>query len=72
MQFIHVTIVFRFIAGNHHPDHDTIAHFIKRFLPEIRVWFKEILLIGKEVGFVEPRSETSIYLPYTILINALC
>lgn len=47
------SIAFRFIAGNHHPDHDTIAHFRKRFLPEIKGWFKEILLIGKELGFVK-------------------
>ena len=47
------SVAFRFIAGNHHPDHDTIAHFRKCFLPEIKVWFKEILLIGKELGFVK-------------------
>ncbi len=47
------SVAFRFIAGNHHPDHDTIASFRKRFLPEIKVWFKAILLIGKELGFVK-------------------
>lgn len=47
------SVAFRFIAGNHHPDHDTIATFRKSFLPEIKVWFKEILLIGKEVGLVK-------------------
>ena len=40
------SIAFRFIAGNHHPDHDTISSFRKRFLPEI-------LFIGKELGFVK-------------------
>lgn len=47
------SVAFRFIAGNHHPDHDTISSFRKRFLPEIKTWFKEILLIGKELGVVK-------------------
>ncbi len=47
------SVAFRFIAGNHHPDHDTIATFRKRFLPEIKLWFKEILLIGRELGLVK-------------------
>lgn len=47
------SVAFRFIAGNHHPDHDTIASFRKRFLPEIKVWFRSILLIGKELGLVK-------------------
>jgi transposase len=34
------SVAFRFIAGNHHPDHDTISGFRKRFLPEIKGWFK--------------------------------
>jgi len=36
------SVAFRFVAGNHHPDHDTKSGFIKRFLPEVKVWFKEI------------------------------
>jgi transposase len=47
------SVAFRFIAGNHHPDHDTISGFRKRFLGEIKEWFKEILLIGKELGLVK-------------------
>ena len=47
------SVAFRFIAGNHHPDHDTISSFRKRFLPEIKIWFKEILLIGKELNLVK-------------------
>ena len=47
------SIAFRFISGNHHPDHDTIASFRKRFLSEIKGWFKDILLIGKELGIVK-------------------
>ncbi len=47
------SVAFRFVAGNHHPDHDTIAEFRKHFLGQIKVWFKEILLIGKELGLVK-------------------
>lgn len=47
------SVAFRFIAGNHHPDHDTISGFRKRFLGQIKGWFKEILLIGKELGLVK-------------------
>lgn len=47
------SVAFRFIAGNHHPDHDTISSFRKRFLAEIKIWFKEILLIGKELNLVK-------------------
>ncbi|TXK26419.1 IS1182 family transposase [Pontibacter qinzhouensis] len=46
------SVAFRFLAGNLHPDHDTIAAFRKRFLPQIRGWFKDILLLGKEMGLV--------------------
>ncbi len=46
-------VAFRVISGNHHPDHDTISEFSKRFLGQIKVWFKEILLIGKELGLVK-------------------
>ncbi len=47
------SVAFRFIGGNHHPDHDTLSSFRKRFLPEIKCWFKEILLIGKELGLIK-------------------
>lgn len=49
----HDSVAFRFIAGNLHPDHDTIASFRKRFLPELKGWFKDILLIGHELGLVK-------------------
>ncbi len=45
-------VTFRFISGNHHPDHDTISGFRKRVLPQLKGWFKEILLIGNELGLI--------------------
>src|SRR3972149_5824798 len=32
-------LAFRFVAGGLHPDHDTLAHFRKGFLPEIQGLF---------------------------------
>jgi len=46
------SVAFRFVAGNHYPDHDTISGFRKRFLPEVKVWFKEILLLAKNLGLL--------------------
>ena len=46
------SVAFCFVAGNHHPDHDTISGFRKRFLPEVKVWFKEILLLAKNLGLL--------------------
>ena len=39
---------FRFIAGNLHPDHDTITNFRKTFLSEIKGLFVQQLLIAHE------------------------
>ena len=47
------SIPFRFIAGNLHPDHDTIADFRKTFLPQIQGLFVEILLLAREAGYLE-------------------
>lgn len=47
------SIPFRFIAGNLHPDHDTIADFRKTFLPEIQELFVQILLLAQEEGNLE-------------------
>lgn len=47
------SIPFRFIAGGLHPDHDTIAHFRKRFLKEIKELFVQILLLAEEAGVLK-------------------
>lgn len=44
---------FRFVASGFHPDHDTIAHFRKAFLPEIQGLFVEILLLAKLAGILK-------------------
>lgn len=43
------SLAFRYIAANSHPDHDTIATFRRRFLPELTKIFVEILAIAHEM-----------------------
>lgn len=43
----------RYICGDLHPDHDTIAAFRKRFLKEIEEVFIQILLIAHEMGVLQ-------------------
>jgi transposase len=47
------SVAFRFIAANEHPDHDTIATFRRRFLPEIEKLFVEVLLLAREMGMLK-------------------
>ena len=44
------SIPFRFIAGNWHPDHDTIAHFRSRFLGQIQELFVQVLELAVTAG----------------------
>jgi transposase len=44
------SVAFRFIAANEHPDHDTIANFRRRFLPEIEALFVGVLGVAREMG----------------------
>ncbi len=44
---------YRYVAGGLHPDHDTIAHFRKTFLPELHGLFVEILLMAKLSGILK-------------------
>jgi len=47
------SVAFRFIAGNQHPDHDTIAHFRKRFIKQIEPLFVEVLKLAREMGMLK-------------------
>src|SRR5215213_700158 len=46
------SVAFRFIAVNDHPDHDTIAAFRRRFLPQIEGSFVQVLLLAREMGLL--------------------
>ncbi|HVA28046.1 MAG TPA: IS1182 family transposase [Candidatus Baltobacteraceae bacterium] len=47
------SVAFRYIAANQHPEHDTIATFRRRFLPEVKDCFRQILLIAAESGMLK-------------------
>src|SRR3981081_2796253 len=47
------SVAFRFIAANDHPDHDTIATFRRRFLPQIEDLFVQVLLLAREMGMLK-------------------
>ncbi len=44
---------FRYLAGNLHPDHDTLAHFRKTFLPELKGLFVQVLLLAHVAGLLK-------------------
>jgi transposase len=46
-------LAFRFIAGDLHPDHDTLANFRKTFLAEIKELFVQILLLAQAADILK-------------------
>jgi len=44
------SVAFRFLTGDTHPDHDTIATFRKRFLKELEGLFVQMLVLAKVMG----------------------
>ncbi len=44
---------FRYLAGTLHPDHDTLAHFRKTFLPELKGLFVQVLLLAHVAGLLK-------------------
>jgi transposase len=49
----HDSVAFRFIAGNEHFDHDTIATFRKRFLQQIQALFVDVLKLARTMGMLK-------------------
>jgi len=49
----HDSVAFRYIAGNEHPDHDTIAAFRKRFLGQIEALFIAVLQLARTMGMLK-------------------
>jgi len=47
------SVAFRFIAANHHPDHDTLAHFRKTFLVELEDLFVQVLALAQTMKLVK-------------------
>ena len=49
----HDSIAFRYLAANTHPDHDTIATFRRRFLPQVEALFVQVLLLAREMNLAK-------------------
>lgn len=49
----HDSVAFRYIDGNTHPDHDTIATFRRHFLPYLKVIFVQVLRIAHEMHILK-------------------
>lgn len=47
------SVAFRFLAANTHPDHDTLATFRRRFLPELEQLFVQVLLLAREMKLLK-------------------
>jgi transposase len=47
------SVAFRFLTGNQHPDHDTIANFRRRFLKDIEKLFVDVLKLAREMGVLK-------------------
>lgn len=45
----HDSVAFRFVAANTQPDHDSIATFRRRFLPQIEALFVQVLMLAREM-----------------------
>jgi transposase len=43
------SVAFRYVAANTHPDHDTIATFRRRFLPQVKTLFVQVLVLAREM-----------------------
>jgi transposase len=49
----HEALPFRFVAGDLHPDHDTLANFRKTFRAEIKELFVQVLLLAQTAGYLK-------------------
>ena len=49
----YASLPFRFLAGDLHPDHDTIAHFRTTFLPARKDLVVQVLLLAHATGVLQ-------------------
>jgi transposase len=52
-QATYESVPFRYIAANLHPDHDSIAHFRKQFLTELKDIFLQVLKIASTMDILK-------------------
>ena len=49
----HDSVAFRYVAANTHPDHDTLATFRRRFLPQVEALFVQVLMLAREMKLLK-------------------
>lgn len=47
------SVAFRYLAANTHPDHDTLATFRRRFLPQLEALFVQVLVLAQEMKLIK-------------------
>jgi transposase len=47
------SVAFRYLAAGHHPDHDTLATFRRRFLDELAGVFVQVLELAREMKLLK-------------------
>ena len=47
------SVAFRYVAANTHPDHDTLATFRRRFLPQVEALFVQVLMLAREMKLLK-------------------
>lgn len=52
-QATYEVLPFRFLGGDMHPDHDTIAHFRRQHLGELKELFVQVLLMAQTMGYLQ-------------------
>jgi transposase len=54
------SIPFRFLAGNTHPDHSSLAEFRKRFQGQFKDIFKQVLVLAYEMGLAKENPDAAV------------
>jgi transposase len=52
-QATYEVVPFRYVAGDLHPDHDTLANFRKTFQSEIKALFVQVLMLAQTAGYLK-------------------
>jgi transposase len=52
-QATYESVAFRYLAANTHPDHDTLATFRRRFLPQLEALFVQVLVLAQEMKLIK-------------------
>src|SRR5437763_10872114 len=70
-QATHDDVAFRVLSCNQQPDHDSIAEFRKRHLPELAKLFVQVLELCQRAGLVSQRQMDSAILRTSTLLRSV-